>query len=113
MRRLVAGLALMSALGGCSQIDALAPVGGAGIADLRYATNEVLLEKDIDILVAPVCSGEGLDLRCTGETMTSETITATSTSEDESTFELVVGTDTLYSGDVQTVLDRNGTVGAS
>ena len=113
MRRLVAGLALVLALGGCTQIDALAPVGGAGIADVRYAANEVLLEKDVDILVAPVCSGEGLELRCTGETVNGETITATSTSEDESTFELIVDAVTLYSGDVQTVLDRNGTVGAS
>ncbi|MDI9915662.1 hypothetical protein [Rhodococcus sp. IEGM 1379] len=106
------GVALVVTLGGCSQVDALAPVGGAGIADMRYATNEVLLEKNIDILVAPVCSGEGLELRCTGETVNSESITATSTSQDESTFKLVVGTETVYSGDVQTVLDRNGTIGA-
>lgn len=113
MRRFFATVALMLALGGCSQVDALAPVGGAGIADLRYAANEVLLEKGIDILVAPVCSGEGLELKCTGETMSDETITATSTSEDESTFDLVVGTETIYSGEVQSVLERNGTVGAS
>ncbi|SNS59937.1 hypothetical protein SAMN05421642_103441 [Rhodococcoides kyotonense] len=100
-------------LAGCSQVDALAPVGGGGIADMRYATNEVLLEKGVDILVAPVCSGEGLELKCTGETVTNETITATSTSEDEGTFDLVVGTATIYSGDVQSVLERNGTVGAS
>ncbi|KLL95971.1 hypothetical protein NJ76_20610 [Rhodococcus sp. IITR03] len=79
---------------------------------MRYATNEVLLEKRIDILVAPVCSGEGLELRCIGETMNNKTITATSTSDDESTFELVVGTETVYAGDVETVLERNGTVGA-
>ncbi|WP_072806063.1 hypothetical protein [Rhodococcoides yunnanense] len=113
MRRLVAGVVLILALGGCSQVDALAPVGGAGIADMRYAVNDVLLEKGVDILVAPVCSGDGLELRCTGQTVNDETITATSTSEDESTFELVVGTETVYSGDVQTVLERNGTVGAS
>lgn len=112
MKRFIAGLALVVALGGCSQVDALAPVGGAAIADMRYAVNEVLLERNIDILVAPVCFGEGLELRCTGETVNSETITAASTSEDESTFELVVGTATIYSGDVQSVLDRNGTVGA-
>ena len=113
MRRMIAGAVLAASLCGCSQIDALAPVGGAGIADMRYAVNEVLLEKGVDILVAPVCTGEALELRCTGETMTQETITATSTSEDESTFELVVGTEVLYSGDVQSVLERNGTVGAS
>lgn len=113
MKRLVAGAVLAAALCGCSQVDALAPVGGAGIADMRYAINEVLLEKDVDILVAPVCVGQALGLRCVGETTAQETITATSTSEDESTFELVVGTEILYSGDVQSVLERNGTVGAS
>lgn len=113
MRRLIAGVALVLTLSGCTQVDALAPVGGAGIADMRYATNEVLLENRIDILVAPVCSGEGLELQCIGETVNSETITATSTSKDASTFELVIGTETVYSGDVQTVLERNGTVGAS
>lgn len=112
MKRIGTAVALALALSGCTQVDALAPVGGAGLADLRYAVNEVLLEKNIDILVAPVCDGDGLDLRCVGETVGNETITASVTSEDESTFDLVVGSTEIYSGDVQSILERNGTVGA-
>jgi hypothetical protein len=67
MKGAIGAVALALVLAGCSQVDALAPVGGAGIADLRYATNEVLLEKDVDILVAPVCDGQGLALRCVGD----------------------------------------------
>ncbi|AVZ40705.1 hypothetical protein CT688_15775 [Dietzia sp. JS16-p6b] len=102
----------MLAVAGCSQIDALAPVGGAEIADLRYAANEVLLEQGVEILVAPVCEGHGASLRCVGETVDEETITATLTSEDGTTFELEVGGRLIYSGPVQAVLDRNGTVGS-
>ncbi|MCC8930928.1 hypothetical protein [Rhodococcus sp. I2R] len=112
MKGAIGAVALALVLAGCSQVDALAPVGGAGVADLRYATNEVLLEKGVDILVAPVCDGQGLALRCVGETVGNETITATSTSEDESSFDLVVGTSVIYSGPVQSVLERNGTAGA-
>ncbi|EYT62795.1 hypothetical protein H483_0109670 [Dietzia sp. UCD-THP] len=112
MRRATGGAIFALALAGCSQIDALAPVGGAEIADLRYATNEVLLEQGVEILVAPVCEGHGATLRCVGETVGNETITATLTSQDGTTFDLEVGENLLYSGSVQAVLDRNGTVGA-
>ncbi|MFN3340089.1 MAG: hypothetical protein ACK40Z_10380 [Dietzia sp.] len=105
-------MVLTLALAGCSQIDALAPVGGAEIADLRYATNEVLLEQGVEVLVAPVCAGHGADLRCVGETVGNETITATLASEDGASFDLTVGERLIYSGPVQAVLDRNGTVGA-
>lgn len=112
MKRVIGGAFLTLALAGCSQIDALAPVGGAEIADLRYATNEVLLEQGVDILVAPVCDGHGAALRCVGETVSNETITATLTSDDGASFDLKVGESLIYSGPVQAVLDRNGTVGA-
>lgn len=112
MKRAAGGLILTLALAGCSQIDALAPVGGAEIADLRYAAIEVLLEQGVDVLVAPVCDGHGAALRCVGETVSNETITATLTSEDDASFELRVGQSLIYSGPVQAVLERNGTVGA-
>lgn len=112
MKVATGGAIVVLAVAGCSQIDALAPVGGAEIADLRYAANEVLLEQGVEILVAPVCEGHGASLRCVGETVDEETITATLTSEDGTTFELEVGGRLIYSGPVQAVLDRNGTVGS-
>jgi hypothetical protein len=104
--------AIVVACAGCSQTAALAPVGGAELGNLRYAVNDVLLEKGIEILVAPVCSGTGADIECAGETTNNEAITGSATSDDASTVEVKVGTEVLYSGSVQDVLDRNSTVGA-
>ncbi|MCZ4559858.1 hypothetical protein O4160_03295 [Rhodococcus sp. IEGM 1401] len=104
--------AVLVASAGCSQTAALAPVGGAELGDLRYAVNDVLFEKGIEILVAPVCSGTGADIECVGKTTDNETITGSATSDDASTVEVRVGTNVLYSGSVQDVLDRNSTVGA-
>ena len=106
-RKLLLVSAVSVACAGCSQTAALAPVGGAELGDLRYAVNDVLTDKRIEILVAPVCSGT-----CTGTTTGNELITATATSEDASTVKIEVGSTVLYSGSVQDVLDRNSTVGA-
>ena len=112
VRRTILLLSVLVACAGCSQTAALAPVGGAELGDLRYAVNDVLFEKGIEILVAPVCSGTGADIECAGETTDNEAITGSATSYDASTVEVKVGTEVLYSGSVQDVLDRNSTVGA-
>lgn len=112
VRRTILLLSVLVACAGCSQTAALAPVGGAELGDLRYAVNDVLFEKGIEILVAPVCSGTGADIECAGETTDNEAITGLATSDDASTVEVKVGTEVLYSGSVQDVLDRNSTVGA-
>lgn len=112
VRRTILLLSVLVACAGCSQTAALAPVGGAELGDLRYAVNDVLFEKGIEILVAPVCSGTGPDIECAGETTDNDAITGSATSDDASTVEVKVGTEVLYSGSVQDVLDRNSTVGA-
>ncbi|OZC80266.1 hypothetical protein CH274_13645 [Rhodococcus sp. 06-418-5] len=112
VRRTILLLSVLVACAGCSQTAALAPVGGAELGDLRYAVNDVLFEKGIEILVAPVCSGTGADIECAGVTTDNEAITGSATSDDASTVEVKVGTEVLYSGSVQDVLDRNSTVGA-
>ncbi|AJW38609.1 hypothetical protein NY08_577 [Rhodococcus sp. B7740] len=112
VRRTILLLSVLVACAGCSQTAALAPVGGAELGDLRYAVNDVLFEKGIEILVAPVCSGTGADIECAGETTDNDAITGSATSDDASTVEVKVGTEVLYSGSVQDVLDRNSTVGA-
>ncbi|OZC91729.1 hypothetical protein CH254_04425 [Rhodococcus sp. 06-412-2C] len=112
VRRKILLVSAVVACAGCSQTAALAPVGGAELGNLRYAVNDVLLEQGIEILVAPVCSGTGADIECAGETTGNETITGSATSDDASTVEIKVGTNVLYSGSVQDVLDRNSTVGA-
>ncbi|OZE77366.1 hypothetical protein CH305_19370 [Rhodococcus sp. 15-649-2-2] len=112
VRRKILLVSAVVVCAGCSQTAALAPVGGAELGNLRYAVNDVLLEQGIEILVAPVCSGTGADIECAGKTTGNETITGSATSDDASTVEIKVGTNVLYSGSVQDVLDRNSTVGA-
>ncbi len=109
MSRLSAVMVAGPILAACSQTAALAPVGGADLADLRYAVNDVLVDARIDVLRAPVCVGTGGDIACTGETLSGEKITAAATSADASTVEVRVGSTVLYAGSVQEVLDREGT----
>lgn len=99
------GLAAVS-LVGCSQIAALAPVGGDALAAVRFAANDVLLDHGVDILVAPVCEdpGDG-SLRCQGETVEGEEILVTSPAGNPPTMTVTVGSETLYTGSVQDVLD--------
>jgi hypothetical protein len=47
---------LVVTLCGCSQISALAPVGGDAIAEVRYGAIDVLLAEGVDVLEAPVCA---------------------------------------------------------
>jgi len=71
---LVTGCALFV---GCSQVEALTPVGGTAQTTVRNATYDVLLEQQVDILVAPVCSAESTSIVCRGSTVTGATIVAT------------------------------------
>lgn len=48
-------VAITLLLGGCSQVAALAPVGGDGLAEVRYGAIDVLLAEGVDVLEAPVC----------------------------------------------------------
>ena len=62
MRRLrsaaVAGAFVAAALlvAGCSQVSALAPVGGDRVTEVRYAANDQLLKAGTDVMTAPVCT---------------------------------------------------------
>ncbi len=102
---LLGGLAA-AALAGCSQISALAPVGGDHLATVRYAAIDVLLEAQVEILTAPVCESatDGAST-CTGETVDGEAITVNSTAADPTSLAVQVGTKVLYSGSIQDVLD--------
>lgn len=98
--------AVVLVLSGCSQIAAIAPVGGNRLSDVRYAALDVLVEKDIPILTAPECSeSEDKAVSCVGETVGGETITVTSTAADQASFTIEVGSDTLFTGVIQDILD--------
>jgi hypothetical protein len=105
---LVAGVLLA----GCSQVAAIAPVGGDHLAEVRYAAIDVLLDAGVEVLTAPVCaqapSGE---VSCQGETTDGLAISATSPADDQTVLTVTVGEKELYSGSIMDVLDeaaRNG-----
>lgn len=102
IRAVGAGLGLLGALAGCSQVAALAPVGGDRLAEVRVATNDVLVDRAVPVLTAPVCSAAGDAVTCTGTTVDQQPITATSTDPD--TLVVTVGPTTLFTGSVQDVL---------
>lgn len=111
-RAVVAALLLLPALAGCSQVAAIAPVGGDHLAEVRYAAIDVLLAAEVDILTAPDCtqapSGE---VTCLGETADGTRISAVSPADDQTVFSVMLGDRELYSGSIMTVIDdaaRNG-----
>ncbi|HWL02689.1 MAG TPA: hypothetical protein VNQ52_10010 [Microbacteriaceae bacterium] len=107
MRRaaaLLAGGASLLALAGCSQIAAIAPVGGDRLAEVRYAAIDVLLAKDVPIRTAPVCEQSGQAVSCTGETLSGEPIAVASTASDPETISILVGDTTIFTGSIADVL---------
>lgn len=113
-RATAAGVAATLALllAGCSQVAAIAPVGGDHLAEVRYAAIDVLLADDVELLTAPDCaqaaSGE---VTCTGETLDGAQITVVSPADDQTVLTVTVGDRELYSGSIMKIIDeaaRNG-----
>ncbi len=102
--QIVAVLA-MGAVSGCSQIAAIAPVGGAREAEVRYAAIDVLLDAGVEILAAPDCREDDGAIVCEGETMSGDRIAVASTAADPSSVTVTVGGDVVYSGSITQVLD--------
>lgn len=95
---------LLGLLTGCSQVAALAPVGGDRLAEVRFASNDVLVDRAVPVLTAPVCTADGDTVTCTGATVDGQPVTATSTAADPDTLVVTVGPTTLFSGSLQDVL---------
>lgn len=101
------GAVLLAGLTGCSQVAALAPVGGNHVTEVRYAAIDVLTDAGVDILTAPVCeSATDGAVTCTGRTLAGDTITAVSPADDQSVVTVTVGTQSLYSGSIMDVLNE-------
>lgn len=104
---LMAGATLLT-LAGCSQIAAIAPVGGDHLAEVRFAANDLLLQADVDLLTAPACTTEPDGaIACEGETVSGEKITVHSPADDPQSLIVTVGSDTLYSGSIQKALEQS------
>lgn len=106
MRRLVVAASALL-LVGCSQVSALAPVGGDRVSSVRYAANDLLVDAGIDVMTAPVCvQAADKGVTCQGATMDGQDIRVVSTASDQARMVLRVGSRTLYDGDIQTVLEK-------
>ncbi|MGU3647070.1 hypothetical protein ACLBXX_19100 [Microbacterium sp. C23T] len=113
MKRLAILAVACLLLAGCSQVAAIAPVGGSHEAEVRYAAIDVLLDASTEVLVAPVCeSDEAGTVTCAGETVAGDEISVVSTATDPTAVEVRVGTDVLYSGSIMEVLDRAARAGS-
>jgi len=110
-RRRLGHVALVAAsavaLTGCSQVAAIAPVGGARESEVRYAAIDVLMDAGVDLLTAPVCTPADAErvIRCAGETLDGEPIDVHSPGDAPDTLTVTVGERTLYSGSTHDVLE--------
>lgn len=107
MRRLaVPCLAALLLLTGCSQVSALAPVGGNRVSEVRYAVNDLLVRDGTEILTAPVCEADDAGaVACTGTTVSGDGISASSSATAPDRLLVRVGERTLYDGSLDDVLD--------
>lgn len=109
MRRLfgVCALAATLALAGCSQVAAIAPVGGNHLTEVRFATIDVLQQKGIALEAVPTCTraSDGA-ISCTGTTEDGAAVAAASPAADPDSFTVTVGSDTVFTGSVSAVIDQ-------
>lgn len=105
-RRAGAALLVGLALAGCSQVDALAPVGGNRLAEVRFAALDVLLDAEVELLTAPVCTMAAADaVECAGTRADGAAITVSAPAGDPLTMTVLVDGTRLWSGSVAAVLD--------
>ena len=103
----VIGASLALALCGCSQVAAIAPVGGDRLAEVRYAGIDVLTKAGIEILTAPVCEQSAdQGVACEGSDADGQVIRVESRSDAQDVVTVTVGARTIYDGSIQSVLDE-------
>ena len=91
-------------LTGCSQVEQLKPVGSR-VTLVRFAALDVLAAKNVELLVAPVCTSTDDNVSCTGQTVSQQPITVTSIHDNPVNMDIAVGGSVVYSGSIQAVLD--------
>lgn len=107
MRRAAPVLAAVLLLTGCSQVAALAPVGGDRMTEIRFAAIDVLLDSEIEVREAPACvQADDRGVRCTGTTVDGSTITAESPADDQTQLVVRVDDEVLYEGSIDAVIEK-------
>ena len=94
------------ALAGCSQVAAIAPVGGNHLTEVRFATIDVLQQKGVALEEVPTCTraSDGA-ISCAGTTADGTAVTAVSPASAPDSFTVTVGSDTVFTGSVSAVID--------
>ncbi|KZE33983.1 hypothetical protein [Microbacterium sp. T32] len=109
MRRVffVLPLVAVCALAGCSQVAAIAPVGGNHLTEVRFATIDVLQQQGVALEEVPTCTraSDGA-ISCAGTTADGAAVTAASPADDPDSFTVTVGSDTVFTGSVSAVIDQ-------
>lgn len=113
MKRLVViAVGLTAALAGCgnldTQISTLKPVAGDAVTELNIAAIDVLLAHEVQVLVAPVCRFEAETYTCAGTAAGNEPISVTASGSAPETFTVKVGSETVYDGSIDAVIERAG-----
>ncbi len=104
----VAGVALVGALSGCSQVASLVPVSGVQEATVRIAAIDVLARDRVGVLVAPVCTSQADAISCAGTTVAKEPIVVTSAAKAPYAMTVTVAGRQIYAGTAQDVIDAAG-----
>ena len=97
------------ATAGCSlgtQASALTAVSGDREALVRAAAQDILVDKSIRVHVWPQCTSVGKAISCKGNTVNGAEITVESPATSPVTMTVTEGGQTLYSGEVQPVIDK-------
>ena len=103
VRALVA-LAAVATLSACSQMAALTPVGGDSITTVRNAVYDVLVEQNVDVLLAPQCTTATDGFTCAGTTMDGQDINAVAGATSPYPLTITVGGTEIFRGTAQDVL---------
>lgn len=93
---------------GCSQINALQPVSGVPLSTVGIAANDVLVQQDVAIKTAPVCTESESEFTCTGSTLKDEPIEVKVPNDDTQVMTITVAGKQIFSGPVQDVVEQAG-----
>lgn len=108
MKWLAVVAAASLALAGCTQVAQFRPVAGDAITSVSIATNDVLLQEGIEILVVPTCEYTEPTYTCTGSTVAGQTITSVATGDEDLKFTVKIDDTEIFSGDVSDVITKAG-----
>lgn len=108
MKRYVTiGAVALASLGlaACSQVASLTPVGGASLTSVRNAANNVLVEQEVPILVAPQCTAVDSGFTCVGSTVDGAEILVTAQGAKPFAMSITVGGAVIFEGNATDVLE--------